>query len=81
MTGRLADILQQDNALSQSPRLKELHCLMSRIRERNERLTPQLTGIMAVQRDELNKMRQGSTMLQGYAAPAQQTGKHLSSAG
>lgn len=59
--------------------LRELLALMREIQERNHRLLSQVNGIMAVQRHELQKLRNGNTLLQGYQTAAPQTGRRISS--
>lgn len=61
--------------------LHELLDLMGTVQQHHARLLPQLQGIMALHRDELNKMRRGNTMLQGYSSPTRTTGKRISSTG
>jgi hypothetical protein len=76
----LFDQLRRQPALKESPQMRELIALMQHIQERNKRLTPQIRSVMAVQRDELQKLRQGNRVLQGYRPAPNQTGRRISSA-
>jgi hypothetical protein len=65
----------------QEPQVKELLALMGAIQDRNARLLPQLHSVMALQGNDLHKMRQGNVMLQGYTQTTRQTGGRIASAG
>lgn len=73
-------LLRQQRELHESAQVQELLTLMQEIQERNQRLVPQISGIMAVQRNELQKLNSGNTLLQGYKSAPPQTGKRISSA-
>ena len=60
-------------------RILELLALMQDIQERSQRLLPHLNAIMAVQRSELQKLRQGGVLLQGYKQPVVRAGGRISS--
>lgn len=74
----LLETLRQQPDLHPHDAIRALLTLMGEIRTRNLRLTSQLQGIMAVQRNELQKLKQGNTVLQGYRPAIDQTGKRIS---
>ncbi len=76
----LLDLLQRQQDLREHEQMHELVTLMRHIQERNQRLMPQIRSIMAVQRNELQKLRQGTKVLQGYRPAPSQTGRRISSA-
>ena len=78
---KVLDQLQNRPDLQENEQVQELLALMQKIQRRNQRLAPQLNGIMAVQRNELQKLNKGNTLLQGYSPSPHQTGKRISSAG
>ena len=73
-------LLRQRPQLKESPQLKGLLTLMQEIQDRNRQLAPQISGIMAVQRNDLQKLNKGNALLQGYKSAPPQTGKRISSA-
>jgi hypothetical protein len=74
----LLDCLRRQPDVEADDTVRSLLALMEDIRTRNQRLTSQLQGIMAVQRNELQKLKQGNTVLQGYRPVNDQTGKRIS---
>lgn len=78
--GAILDLLRYRQDLKESIQMKELLDLMQQIKERNQRLMPQLIGIIAVQRNELQILRKGNSLLQGYRSIPHQTGRRISSA-
>lgn len=64
-----------------STKVLDLLDLMQKIQDTNHRLTPQMQAIMAVQKNELNKLNQGSNMMRHYHSHTRQTGQLVSSAG
>lgn len=73
--------LLQGGRHSNDPRITELLDCMQQIQELNRRITPQVHGIMAVQREELKKLRTGNTMMRGYHSNTANTGSRLSHSG
>jgi hypothetical protein len=74
----LLDKLETDPAFRREPRLMELVELIRHIHHDNERVTSQLRSIMVVYRDELLKLKNGNTALQGYRPQTARTGKRIS---
>jgi len=72
-------LLRQPHDLKENEQMKELLVLMQLIQERNQRLMLRLSGIMLIQRNELQKLNKGSTFLRGYRPSLQQTGMRISS--
>ncbi|MBM9513149.1 hypothetical protein [Desulfogranum marinum] len=64
-----------------STKILDLLDLMQKIQDTNHRLTPQMQAIMAVQKNELNKLNQGSNMMRRYHSHTRQTGQLVSNAG
>lgn len=77
---QVLDLLQSRRDQKMRTQVQELLDLMQQIQERNQQLAPQISGIMAVQRNELQKLNNGNTILQGYGPSHHQTGKRISSA-
>jgi hypothetical protein len=77
----LLDLLRNRRDLRESAEMLELLAIMEQIKVRNQRLTPQINGIMAVQRNELQQLNKGNTLLQGYRTTSPQTGRRISSTG
>lgn len=65
--------------LRDTGQLEELLHLMRAIAERNQRLLPRISSIMAVQRDEMRKLSTGNTLLKGYRTVPLQSGGRISS--
>ncbi len=59
----------------------ELVSMMEQIQQANRRLVPQVRSIMAVQKNELQKLKTGSSMMQRYHSHLPKTGRLLHSAG
>ena len=74
----ILDLLRNRPEIRRSPPTQELMTLMRSIQERNLRIAAQLKGIMAVQRNDLQKMKKGNTVLQGYRPVADYTGRRIS---
>jgi len=74
----ILDLLRNRREMRDSAPMVELLALMRSIQERNLRLAAQLKGIMAVQRNELQTMQKGNTVLQGYRPVADYTGRRIS---
>jgi len=77
--GAILALLRQLHDLKENDQMKKLLALMRLIQERNQRLTLRLSGIMLIQRNELQKLNKGSTFLRGYRPSLQQTGMRISS--
>lgn len=74
----ILDLLRNRPEIRHSAPMRELLALMRSIQERNLRIAAQLKGIMAVQRNDLQKMKKGNTVLQGYRPVADYTGRRIS---
>jgi hypothetical protein len=55
--------------------------LMEMIHARNQQLLPRINSILALHRSELQTLRRGSSLLQGYRPTTVHTGRRLSSSG
>lgn len=77
----LLNLLRSRRDLRESAEVRELLAIMEQIKERNQRLAPRINGIMAVQRNELQQLNKGNTLLQGYRKTSPQTGHRISSTG
>jgi len=75
----ILDLLRLRPDLHNSVHMHELLTLMQQIQERIQRLMPQINDIMAVHRNELQKLKKGNTLLQGYCTSPDQTGRRISS--
>ena len=71
----------QEGGLNGDGRVAELLDLMQAIQSLNRRITPQLQAIMAVQREEIRKIRTGSTMMRGYHSNNSNSGRLVSRTG
>jgi len=71
-------LLRNRPEMRDSAPMGELLALMRAIQQRNLRLAAQLKGIMAVQRNDMQTMRKGNTVLQGYRPVADYTGRRIS---
>ncbi|WP_319548160.1 hypothetical protein [Desulfogranum marinum] len=74
-------LLPNVNDPTRSTKILDLLDLMQKIQTTNHRLMPRIQGIMAVYKSELNKLKQGSSMMRRYHSHTRQTGKLLSSSG
>ena len=72
--------LRTDPALKDFPQTRQLFSLMQQVHQRNQRLTSHIQSIMAVQRNEMQTLRKGTTLLHGYKSTASETGLRISSA-
>ncbi len=72
--------MRTDPALKDSPQTRQLFSLMQQVHQRNQRLTSHIQNIMAVQRNEMQTLRRGTTLLSGYKSTASETGLRISSA-
>ncbi len=73
--------LRNDIDLKNDTRITELLDLMQQIQDTNHKMVPQIRGIMAVKKAELNKLSTGNTVMRRYHSKVDQTGSHLSSSG
>jgi len=74
----ILNLVRNSPETQHSEPMRELLALMRAIQERNHRIAAQLKGIMAVQRNDLQKMKKGNTVLQGYRPVADHTGRRIS---
>jgi hypothetical protein len=81
LDGQLLDALQQRHDLLDLDKTQEWLQLMQTIQERNQRLLPYIKSAMAIQRNELQTLQKGSSMLQGYKPGMVQIENHFSSSG
>lgn len=75
------NVLNTVNDPTSNTSILELLDLMQKIQDTNHRLTPQIHGIIAVQKNELNKLNQGSSMMRHYHSHTRKTGQLVSNAG
>ncbi|WP_028579331.1 hypothetical protein [Desulfogranum japonicum] len=62
-------------------KIQELVSMMKQIQQTNRRLVPQVSTIMAVQKNELQKLKTGSSMMRRYHSHTPKSGRLLQSAG
>ena len=74
-------VLNTVNDPTRSTKILDLLDLMQEIQDLNHRLTPQIQAIMAVHKNELDKLKQGSSMMRYYHSHTRQTGQLVSNAG
>ncbi|PIE58421.1 MAG: hypothetical protein CSA33_03090 [Desulfobulbus propionicus] len=72
--------LQADHPAKQET-ITKLVGLMQRIQQTNQRLVPQIRSIMAVQQDELVKLKTGSSLMYGYHSQTPIAGRLIQNAG
>ena len=77
----ILSVLNNASDPTRTTRILDLLDLMQTIQDANHRLTPQMQGIMAVQKNELNKLKKGSSMMRHYHSHTSQTGQLVSNAG
>jgi len=76
---QVLDMMRSRPDIAKTGQLEELLNLMRAIAERNQRLLPRISSIMAVQRDEMRKLNRGNTLLKGYRTVPRQSGGRISS--
>jgi len=81
LDSELLDVLRQRQDLRELDITQEWLQLIQRIQDRNQRLVPHIRGIAAMQRIELQRLKKGNVMLQGYKPGTAHTGKRISSSG
>lgn len=64
----LLNVLQHEE-IQQQTAMIELRDIIQAIQHRNQRLLPQIRGVMAVQQHELQTLKKGATALKGYKLP------------
>lgn len=74
----ILNLIRNRPEMRNSPPMRELLALMRVIQQRNQRIAGQIKSIMAVQRNDLQKMQKGNTVLQGYRPAADYTGRRIS---
>ena len=76
--GLILDMVRKNPQNKEDERLSRLLALMATVHRTNQKMSAQLHSILAVHRDELQKMKKGNTLLQGYRPATIHTGKKLS---
>ena len=71
-------LIRKHQELKKSAQMQELLALMQKIQKWNRRMASHIKGIMAVQRNEMQKLKKGNTVLQGYLPKIDQTGRRIS---
>lgn len=74
----ILDMVRKEPQSKGDDRLNNLLSLMQTVRRANKKMRAQLHSILAVQREELHKMKKGNTLLQGYRPATVHTGKKIS---
>lgn len=74
----ILDMVREDPQLKEDERINRLLSLMHAVYRANQKMSAQLQSILAVHRDQLRKMKQGNTLLQGYRPAAIHTGNKIS---
>lgn len=74
----ILDMIRENPQLKEDERIIRLLSLMHAVHRANQKMSAQLQSILAVHRDQLRKMKQGNTLLQGYRPAAIHTGKKIS---
>lgn len=77
----LLALLRNQPKLKENPAVREWLSLMRMIHIRNQKLLPRINSILALQRSELQTLRKGASVLQGYRPTTIHTGRRLSSSG
>ena len=77
----LLTLFRNQPELREDPTVQEWLSLMQTIHTRNQKILPRINSILALQRSELQTLRRGSSVLQGYRPATVQTGRRLSSSG
>lgn len=76
--GIILDMVRNSPQDKEDGRLGHLLTLMETVHHANQKMSAQLHSILAVHRDELQKMKKGNTLLQGYRPVSSHTGKKIS---
>ena len=74
----ILDMVRENPQDKEDERLGRLLTLMETVHQANQKMNAQLHSILAVHRDELQKMKKGNTLLQGYRPASIHTGKKIS---
>ncbi len=77
----LSSLLLNQPGLIEDSAAREWLSLMEMIHARNQELLPRINSILALHRNELQTLRKGSSVLQGYRPSTVQTGRRLTSSG
>ena len=77
----LLTLFRNQPGLGEDQTVQEWLSLMEMIHARNQQLLPRINSILALQRNELQTLRRGSSVLQGYRPAIVHTGRRLSSSG
>lgn len=77
----LLTLFRNQPGLGEDQTVHEWLSLMEMIHARNQQLLPRINSILALQRNELQTLRRGSSILQGYRPASVHTGRRLSSSG
>lgn len=74
----ILDMVRKNPLIKEDERIVGLLSLMHAVHRANQKMSSQLHSILAVHRDQLRKMKQGTTLLQGYRPATIHTGKKIS---
>lgn len=74
----ILDMVRKNPQNKEDKHLSRLLALMETVHRANQKMNAQLHSILAVHRDELQKMKKGNSLLQGYRPAAIHTGKRIS---
>ncbi len=74
----ILDMVRKNPQLKEDERIIRLLSLMHAVHRANQKMSAQLHSILAVHREQLRKMKQGNTLLQGYRPATIHTGKKIS---
>ena len=77
----LSSLFLNQPELIEDSAAQEWLSLMEMIHARNQQLLPRINSILALHRSELQTLRKGSSVLQGYRPSTVHTGRRLSSSG
>lgn len=74
----ILDMIRKNPQFKEDERVTQLLDLMHTVHQANQKMRAQLNSILVVHRDQLRKMKQGNTLLQGYRPATIHTGKKIS---
>jgi len=74
----ILNLVREHKEFTKNDHLQELLTLMQEIHQWNRRMASHVQGIIALQHNELQKIKKGNTVLQGYAPKIDQTGRRIS---
>lgn len=74
----ILDMIRGNAQLKEDEHITRLLSLMHAVYQANQKMSAQLQSILVVHRDQLRKMKQGNTLLQGYRPASTHTGQKIS---